>query len=161
MNPAGRPVVPTGTGKRVPGIRRYTMEVSGRSVTAAAFAVALVATAGSQFYEHGVGLYPCSLCWYQRVLMYPLVVILGEAVLVDWHGVHRRVLPFVVPGIAVAAYHSWLQLDTGSQCAVGGCATVQFRLAGILTIPNQALVAFVLVGLLMGVVYQRSGVDAP
>lgn len=123
------------------------MVVSGRSVTAAAFAVALVATAGSQFYEHGLGLFPCPLCWYQRMLMYPLVVVLGEAVLVDWRGVHRRVLPFVIPGIAVAAYHSWLQLDAGGQCAIGGCAAVQFRLAGALTIPNQSLVSFLLVGL--------------
>ena len=136
------------------------MTVTGRQATAAALVVVLVATAGSQFYEHWVGLYPCPLCWYQRILMYPLVVLLGEALLTEWRGVHRRVLPFVVPGLGVAGYHSWLQQASGAQCVVGGCATVQFRLAGVLTIPNQSLVAFALVGLAMGVGFRRSGVDA-
>lgn len=132
------------------------MRVTDRRVTVAAWLVALIATAGSQFYEHGVGLYPCPLCWYQRVFMYPLVVVLGEAVLYDRRAVHRLVLPLALPGVVVATYHSWLQVTAGAQCAVGGCATVQFRLAGVLTIPNQSLIAFGLIGLAMGWTWRRT-----
>ncbi len=118
---------------------------SRRRLLAGAWLVAAVATVGSLNYQYGLGLFPCELCWYQRILMYPLVVVLGYAALTDQADAHRVVLPLSVPGIGVAAYHSYLQTTPSLQCSFAGCGRVQFRFLGTLTIPNQALVAFLLI----------------
>lgn len=104
--------------------------------------VALVATVGSLYFSLGKGLYPCRLCWYQRILMYPLVIILGVAVLENRPHVYRTALPLAVIGGSIAAYHSYIQVvGIGGVCA-SMCATVQFKLFGLLTIPNLSLLAF-------------------
>jgi disulfide bond formation protein DsbB len=130
-------------------------------LVAAAWVVACVATAGSLFYSSVWNLYPCEFCWFQRILMYPLVVVLGVALFYPGqdHAVGRFALPLSVGGIAVSGYHSLLQLEsTGSSCSFGGCGVVNFRAFGVFSIPNQALVAFVLITLAVGVAsIHRSG----
>lgn len=108
--------------------------------------VAVVATTGSLYLSLGMGLIPCELCWYQRILMYPLVVVFGVALVEERTTVYRTVLPLSVLGVSIAAYHSWLQVaGSGLQCGVGGgCAAVLLRVFG-LTIPHLSLVAFLLV----------------
>ena len=121
--------------------------VADRSRALLAFGtlVASVATAGSLYLSLGLGLVPCELCWYQRILMYPLVIVLGVAVLGDRSRVYRTALPLSVLGALLAAYHSWLQASAASGvCTVGSCGAVQFRVLG-LTIPNLSLLAFLLV----------------
>ncbi|RJT00773.1 disulfide bond formation protein B [Halococcus sp. IIIV-5B] len=110
--------------------------------------VALVATAGSLYFSLGLGLVPCELCWYQRILMYPLVLVLGVAALENRRRVFLTAFPLSILGTIVAAYHSWLQVsDTTGTCSVGGgCSAVQYQIAG-LSIPNLSLVAFVLITL--------------
>jgi disulfide bond formation protein DsbB len=129
---------------------------SERRLVAAAAVVATVATAGSLYFSLGMGLQPCELCWYQRILMYPLVVVLGVAALDD-RLPHRTALPLAGPGIALAAYHSYLQA-TMTTCGLSGpCATVQFRLPTLgLTIPNLSLVAFLLVTGLVGAAWRTA-----
>ena len=120
---------------------------SVRFSLAAGTLVACVATAGSLYLSHGLGLIPCELCWYQRILMYPLVLIVGVAALEDRPGVYRTALPLSLAGICVAAYHSWLQIaGNPTTCTVGSCGSVQYRVLG-LTVPNLSLVAFVLISL--------------
>jgi disulfide bond formation protein DsbB len=107
---------------------------------------AAVATAGSLFFSLGLGLVPCDLCWYQRILMYPLVVVLGVATVELRPAVWKTALPLSLSGLALASYHSALQV-TSSSCAFGGaCAAIQWRspLVG-LTIPNLSLLGFALV----------------
>ncbi|KAA9396779.1 disulfide bond formation protein B [Haloarcula sp. CBA1130] len=133
--------------------------VSDRSqlLLAAATVVAAVATAGSLYLSLGLGLTPCRICWYQRILMYPLVVVLGVAAVEDRPGVVRTALPLSVPGAAIAAYHSWLQVSQ-TTCGLGAisCAQVQYRVLG-LTVPNLSLVAFLLVsGLVVAASTMRS-----
>jgi disulfide bond formation protein DsbB len=113
--------------------------------------VAAVATAGSLYLSLGLGLVPCELCWYQRILMYPLVVVLGVAAAERRAGVRRTALPLSTLGTAVAAYHSSLQATTSCGFA-GYCAAVLWRAPVVgLTVPNLSLVAFVLVtGLVAG-----------
>ncbi|WP_181684761.1 disulfide bond formation protein B [Halorhabdus salina] len=120
--------------------------------------VAVVATAGSLYLSLGLGLIPCRLCWYQRILMYPLVVVLGMAAVEGRREVYRTALPLSVIGGAIAAYHSLLQLaaTSGSQCTLGGggCGTVLLRVFG-LSIPNLSLLAFVLITVSMLVLAVR------
>ncbi|WP_459192727.1 disulfide bond formation protein B [Halosimplex sp. J119] len=124
-----------------PSIDRLDPQV----LLAAGGVVAAVATAGSLYFSLGLGLVPCELCWYQRILMYPLVVVFGVALVERRPGVNRTVLPLSVIGATLAAYHSWLQISSGGRCALGGgCAAVQLRVVG-LSIPNLSLLAFVLI----------------
>ena len=108
--------------------------------------VATVATTGSLWFSLGLGLVPCTLCWYQRILMYPLVIVLGVAVVENHDTIWRTVTPLSVVGGVIAAYHSLLQATTTSCTFAGPCAVVQWRLPVLgLTIPNLSLIAFVLV----------------
>jgi disulfide bond formation protein DsbB len=141
-----------------------------RVIAAAGVLVAVVATAGSLFLSLALGLVPCELCWYQRITMYPLVVVFGVALWerrpgADRPGVsHRTVARIVAPlagvGTVVAAYHSWLQItSTGGTCTVGGgCAAVQLRVVG-LSIPNLSLVAHLLVGLAALALWRTAEID--
>lgn len=120
--------------------------------------VAAVATAGSLWLSLGLGLTPCRLCWYQRILLYPLVVVLGVAAFEDRPGVLATAAPLAVAGAAVAAYHSWLQLTTTS-CGFGtvSCAAVVWRSPVVgLTVPNLSLAAFLLILGALGAVYTAS-----
>ncbi|WP_135663237.1 disulfide bond formation protein B [Halorhabdus rudnickae] len=129
-----------------------------RSLLAGATFVAIVATAGSLYLSLGLGLVPCRLCWYQRILMYPLVVVLGVATFGNRRRIYRTVLPLSVLGIGIAAYHSLIQVSaaTGGACTIGGgCGTVQLRVLG-LSIPNLSLLAFALITTAMLAVGVRS-----
>ncbi|PSQ39524.1 disulfide bond formation protein B [Halobacteriales archaeon SW_12_71_31] len=105
---------------------------------AAAWSVATAAAVGSLYYDAVLALDPCRLCWSTL-----------RRVSVAWIA-----LPLSAFGAGLAAYHSWLQVVSGDSCTVAGCGTVQHRTLG-LTIPNQALVAFLLIGLAVGHVALR------
>ena len=108
--------------------------------------MAVIATAGSLWFSLGLGLVPCELCWYQRILMYPLVVVLGVAAFEARSAIWRTVVPLSLLGTAVAAYHSVLQLTTTSCTFSDSCAVVQWRLPLFgLSIPNLSLIAFLLI----------------
>jgi disulfide bond formation protein DsbB len=125
------------------------LSVPVRTLLALATVVALVATAGSLYFSLGLGLVPCELCWYQRILMYPLVVVLGVASLDERATVYRTALPLSLVGLGIAGYHTILQISpsVGGTCSVGGgCASIQYTLlGGLLTIPRLSLVAFTLI----------------
>jgi disulfide bond formation protein DsbB len=136
-----------------------------RALLASATLVALVSTVGSLYFSLGLGLVPCDLCWYQRILMYPLVVVLGVATVERRRAVWRTVLPLSLPGVAIAAYHSYLQVRpaAGGACEIGGgCSAVLLPMAGgLLTIPRLSLVGFLLVtasSLAIGTLDRRSTV---
>lgn len=120
------------------------MDRTSRLLAASTF-VAATATVGSLYFSLGLGFVPCTLCWYQRILMYPLVVVLGVAALERRPGVWRTALPLSVAGLAVASYHTYLQgRPGGGTCTLGGgCTSIQYpMLGGLLTIPRLSLVAF-------------------
>lgn len=107
--------------------------------------VAAVATVGSLYFSEVAGFVPCDLCWYQRILMYPLVIVLGVAALDGYTGVWKMGLPLSTLGIAVSAYHTAIQLSPESICTVGGgCTSIYWHGLGLLTIPRLSLAAFLL-----------------
>ena len=123
--------------------------IGSRAWLAGATLVAAVATAGSLYLSEVLGLIPCELCWYQRILMYPLVIVVGVAALEKRVGAYRTALPLSITGVAVAAYHSYLQVAVEpTTCTVGGCGTVQYQVLG-LTIPNLSLLAFVSISVVL------------
>lgn len=75
---------------------------------AVAFAIALVATLAAMFIGEVLGQMPCTLCWYQRIAMFPLVPILGIGALRGDTGVRIYALPLALAGLALALWHSGL-----------------------------------------------------
>lgn len=71
-----------------------------------AWAVATAATLGALFIGEVMGQMPCTLCWYQRIAMFPLAVILGVATYRHDTGAWRYAIPIAVTGLALAGYHS-------------------------------------------------------
>jgi disulfide bond formation protein DsbB len=119
------------------------------SAIVAAWIPALLAMIGSLYYSEIVHYQPCTLCWYQRIAMYPLVLILGIAAWRRDLGVRIYAIPLAAVGAAISAYHYLLEwfpaLDTGA-CTVGiPCTQVWFRQFGFVSMPLLALIAFLLV----------------
>jgi disulfide bond formation protein DsbB len=111
-----------------------------------AFLVALLATMGSLYFSEIAHFEPCRLCWYQRIAMYPLVVILGIAAVRRDAGVRPYGMALATIGAVISAYHVALEwvpaLDTGT-CGLGpSCSVVWFRVFGFLSLPTLALIAF-------------------
>jgi hypothetical protein len=112
-------------------------------------AVALIAMAGSLYLSEIAHLLPCSLCWYQRIAMYPLVFVLGVGVIRGETGVWRYAMPLAVVGLAIAIYHVTIQwmpsLDVGA-CSTGAPCTGRYlAVYGFISIPTMAGAAFMLI----------------
>ena len=119
-----------------------------------AWVQALVATLGSLFFSEVLHLLPCLLCWYQRILMYPLVGILTVGILLRDTRVRWYVLPLSGLGLAIALYHNLLYygiLPEGIvQCTTGvSCTQRQLEWLGFITIPLLSLTAFTIITIAM------------
>jgi disulfide bond formation protein DsbB len=121
----------------------------------AGFVVAAIATGGSLFFSEIAHFVPCELCWFQRICMYPLSILLLFAAVHGDHRVARYLLPLPIVGAGVSIYHLLVEnrvVEEAQACklsAPGGCATKWINEFGYMTIPTLALTAFVLlIGLL-------------
>lgn len=125
-------------------LRRW-FGTGGRELLIGAWLVAAAAMAGSLYFS-GSGLEPCRYCWYQRIAMYPLVFVLGVAVIRRDLEVWRYVLPLSIVGGLLSTYHAALQLQPAlevSECAVGAPCTLRyFAVFGFISIPWMAGAAF-------------------
>lgn len=112
------------------------------------FFVALAATAGSLFYSGYAGFVPCSLCWFQRIFMYPEVILLGLAWLKNEKHIIDYSLTLSIIGWLISAYHNYI-IYKGLHsivCTISEPCTVNYVLEyGYITIPMMALTAFSLI----------------
>ncbi len=131
-----------------------------------AFVVALAATLGSLFLSEYSDFIPCRLCWFQRIAMYPLVVVLlGAAIRRDVRGAVFYGLPLAVIGGLVAVWHLYIEANPEAEsaaCKVGApCSTKWIDVFGYVTIPTLALTAFAAIGALLLVAWSwRKQLDA-
>lgn len=112
-----------------------------------AWMIAGVATAGSLFFSEVMKLPPCVLCWYQRIAMYPLVVVLAVSILRRDAAARIYSLPFVIAGLCIATYHNLLYYklipESITPCTSGvSCTSRQIEWVGFVTIPLLSLAAF-------------------
>jgi disulfide bond formation protein DsbB len=113
-----------------------------------AWIVALVATLGSLFFSEVADFVPCRLCWFQRIAMYPLaVVLLVAAIRRDARGGVWYALPFPVIGALVSIYHIYIEINPSAEsaaCRAGGapCSVKWIDVFGYITIPTLALTGF-------------------
>ena len=107
----------------------------------------IVATLGSLYFSEIKHYTPCTLCWYQRIFMYPLVLLLAIAILRKDKQIHMYVLPMSVIGWGIALYHVLLQKgilpESIAPCILGAsCTTKYVGYFGFITIPVMSLTAF-------------------
>lgn len=118
------------------------------------FIVALTAALGSLYFSEIRLFIPCKLCWYQRILMYPIVpVSLVGAIKKDEY-LPYYVLPLSLMGISVSIYHYLLEnriIPEGDGCTATGvsCVNPPWVAAGFITIAFLALIAFLIINLTM------------
>ncbi len=116
--------------------------------------LAMLATIGSLYYSEVLGFVPCTYCWYQRILMYPLVIIIGVAIAQKDIRVAITTAIFSGLGTTLAAYHYALQKlsilrDNAPSCGDGVPCTAQYvNYFGFVTIPALSLIAFSLIFIL-------------
>ena len=114
------------------------------------WAVALVATLGSLYFSEVLGYLPCKLCWYQRILMYPQVILLGIAAVRNDYRISVYVLPMTLLGASISTYHYLLEKtdwfkSTSFTCGIIPCDIEYINWFGFVTIPFLALTAFVII----------------
>ena len=130
------------------------IEFLGSNAVLGAFIIVLTSITGSIFYSEIAGFLPCSLCWWQRVFLYPQVILFGIAL---WK--KERVADYAIAlssvGALIASYHSYLQfgglplIPCAASAAAASCAQRYFLEFGYVTIPTMSLTVFILIILLM------------
>ncbi len=124
-----------------------------------AFAQVLLATLGSLVFSEIWKFPPCVLCWYQRICMYPLVIIFGVAILKKDKLFTFYAWPLIILGWLIGLYHNLLYYnilpEAAAPCIQGvSCTTKFIQWYGFITIPLLSFAAFTFLGVLM-VIYGR------
>ena len=119
-----------------------------------AFLISLGGTLGSLYFSEILKYPPCVLCWYQRICLYPLVLIFGTALWSEDANYKRYALPLAVVGGLIAAYHNLIYYGFISEaltpCTEGiSCSSKQLELFGFVTIPLLSLIGFLMICSLM------------
>lgn len=128
------------------GANRLGGAISAEGVPLA-FIVAAAATLGSLYFSEVAEFVPCRLCWFQRIAMYPLAVVLLVGAIRRDAAVRWYAGPLAAIGAAIAGYHTLIEwkpeLDTGT-CELSGpsCTAVWFREFGFVSLALMSLVGF-------------------
>lgn len=114
---------------------------------------AILATAGSLIFSEILKFPPCILCWYQRIFMYPLVLILAVGIWKKDKNISYFVLPLSFTGLLIAIYHNLLYYniisESSAPCTLGiSCTTKFIEWFGFITIPFLSMTAFLSITLL-------------
>ncbi len=148
----------------MPGIRDRLWNRTAEVALPLAALVAVVATLGSLYESEVAGFTPCALCWYQRIAMYPLAVILPIAAVRQDRRVRSYALPLTVVGALISAYHyhlEWFPGQASPACTLDApCTVVWVRELGFVSIPLMALSGFLAVAWLTWIAGQRPAQDA-
>jgi len=111
------------------------------------FLIALIATLGSLFFSEVMQFIPCSMCWYQRIFMYPLVLIFLINLLYPDDKLLKYSMPLVLIGLFFSIYHNLLMFgiipESVVPCVQGvPCSTEYINWLGFITIPFLSLIAY-------------------
>jgi disulfide bond formation protein DsbB len=131
-----------------------------------AWGIALIATCGSLFFSEIALFIPCRLCWFQRIGMYPLaVILLIAAIRRDTRGGAIYGLPAAIFGAIVSIYHIYIEYNPGAEagsCKVGvPCSFKWIDKLGYITIPVLALTAFLAIITLLVMALSRTHTRTP
>lgn len=124
-----------------------------------AWITAVVSMVGSLYFSEILGFPPCVLCWYQRIAMYPLVLIIGIGILKKDRYLYHHVLPLSVIGGIIGVYHNLLYYkilpNSITPCVTGvSCTTKFIEWFGFVTIPFLSTLSFVIITVAM-LIYRK------
>lgn len=122
--------------------------------------ISLVSMSGSLFFSEVMGFPPCILCWYQRICMYPLVLIFLVAMIDDDSKALRYSIPLSLIGWIIAGYHNLIYYgvipETLSPCQAGlSCADVNIEWFGFITIPLMSFTAFTFINIISVLILRK------
>lgn len=110
------------------------------------FVVAATAMAGSLWFSESQGLEPCKLCWFQRVAMYSLAIVLLVAAIRRDRAARWYVIPLAGAGIVVSIYHyliEWHPEWEATSCSIAvPCSTPYFRAFDFVSLSFMAMCGF-------------------
>lgn len=121
-----------------------------------------IATLGSLYFSEIMKYTPCNLCWYQRIFMYPLVIILGIAVFKKDASVALYSLILSGIGGCISIYHYSIQKvdflgDNSLSCGIVPCTGEYINWLGFITIPFLALLAFITIFITSLLILKKAG----
>ena len=127
----------------------------------ACWVLATASTLGALFFSEVMELPPCSLCWYQRIFMFPLVLILPLGLFPFDPRVVRYAWPLAGVGWAISIFQLLLvagYIPAGLQpCRQGvPCDEVQIEWFGFLSIPVLSFLAYTAMNALLAAAHFRS-----
>ncbi|MGD9703054.1 MAG: disulfide bond formation protein B [Acidimicrobiia bacterium] len=141
------------TRRRLRPLQQLRDGVASIAVPLAAL-VAVTSMVGSLYFSEVANLVPCQLCWYQRIAMYSLAVVLVVAAIRRDRGIRFYAWPLAAIGAGISTYHYliewWPDLESDGVCSVSvPCTFVWFRRLGFVTLPFMALCGFLAVIVLL------------
>ena len=125
----------------------------------AVWMIATIAAFGSLYYSEIANIPPCLLSWFQRICLYPLIIIAGQAA---WHGDYKiasYLLPQTIIGLGVSLYHLILQ-ETSWISYLPDCAIKTGIGLGFISLPMLSSLAFLLINVLLIIVRRSSKVSS-
>ena len=132
----------------------------GWNLIFASWIIACVATLGSLFLSEIMGMKPCVLCWWQRIFMYPLVVILLVGMYPPDRNVVRYALPLAIIGWCFAVYHYLLYVgiipESLAPCDQdASCKEINLELFGFITIPMLSILSYTVIIIMLAMFRHR------
>jgi disulfide bond formation protein DsbB len=115
-----------------------------------AWLVALFGLLLTQFADIALQWPVCHLCWYQRICIYPLVILLGIAAFKNEKVIIPYALPFPAMGFLFAAYQYLEQMIPGFSpidlCTQAiPCSEIHFKWLGFITLPFLSMIGCALI----------------
>ncbi|HSK06573.1 MAG TPA: disulfide oxidoreductase [Acidimicrobiia bacterium] len=118
-----------------------------------AWVVALVATVGSLMYSELFHYVPCRLCWFQRIAMYPLAIVLLVGAIRREAAVRFYAIPIALIGLVISIYHNVLQFFPsleGTSCdPLVPCSARSIEMFGFMDLPFMAGAGFIVIAVLL------------
>lgn len=128
-----------------------------------AWIVALVATVGSLIYSEVIHFEPCRLCWFQRIAMYPLSIILLVGAIRREFQVKYYALPLSLIGLVISVYHVIIQnvpgLESGACDPSAPCSAKYVDVFDFVSIPVMALAGFIVISVLIGLYVNENSIQ--
>ncbi|PKG25394.1 disulfide oxidoreductase [Niallia nealsonii] len=126
-----------------------------------AWLASLISMFGSLYFSEIREFEPCTLCWYQRILMYPLVIILGLAVIKKDYKITFYTMILSSIGACISMYHYSIQKfpflsNTAPSCGRVPCTGDYINWLGFITIPLLALTGFIIIFICSIIVWRQS-----
>lgn len=125
------------------------------------WATSVIAMFGSLYFSEIRQYEPCSLCWYQRILMYPFVVVLGIATVKKDYRIAIYSMVLSAIGGCISLYHYSIQkvaffADNAASCGRVPCTGQYINWLGFITIPFLALIAFIIIFICSYLIWKKS-----